>query len=98
MCERHFEKNQILTHWDHIIDGKLCQLEREKPKIKFDAVPHLNLPETESVLVSTIKKRGPKPKAEQRKRKQTLNYDKNEKVSPFIVNDFSLKFIFNSFV
>lgn len=22
VCERHFDKTQILTHWEHIIDGK----------------------------------------------------------------------------
>lgn len=97
VCERHFEKNQILTHWDHIIDGKLCQLEREKPKIKFDAVPHLNLPETETVLATINKKRGLKPKMEQRKRKQTIKYDRNEKVKIFIMNDLLLKFISNLF-
>lgn len=39
VCERHFTADQIITHWEHVIDGKLCQLEREKPKIKVDAIP-----------------------------------------------------------
>lgn len=39
VCERHFTTDQIITHWEHVIDGKLCQLEREKPKIKVDAIP-----------------------------------------------------------
>lgn len=43
ICDRHFTKDQILTHWDHIIDGKCVQLEREKPKLKFGAIPELNL-------------------------------------------------------
>lgn len=85
MCERHFDKNQILTHWDHIIDGKLCQLEREKPKIKSDAVPYLNLPETENVTATTNKKRGSKHKPEQKKRKQNLIFDRSEKVCSFLI-------------
>lgn len=43
ICERHFTKDQILTHWDHIIDGKLVQLGREKPRLKDSAIPQLNL-------------------------------------------------------
>lgn len=43
ICERHFTKDQILTHWDHIIDGKLVQLGREKPRLKDNAIPQLNL-------------------------------------------------------
>lgn len=43
ICERHFTKDQILTHWDHIIDGKSVQLEREKPRLKDNAIPQLNL-------------------------------------------------------
>lgn len=43
ICERHFTKDQILTHWDHVIDGKLVQLEREKPRLKDNAIPQLNL-------------------------------------------------------
>lgn len=43
ICERHFTKDQILTHWDHVIDGKLVQLEREKPRLKDNAIPLLNL-------------------------------------------------------
>lgn len=43
ICERHFTNDQILTHWDHVIDGKLVQLEREKPRLKDNAIPQLNL-------------------------------------------------------
>lgn len=45
VCERHFEKDQILTHWDHKIGGNIVQLQRDKPKLKPDAIPTLNLPE-----------------------------------------------------
>lgn len=43
ICERHFEPEQILTNWEHIIDGKVVSLKREKPKLKSDAVPLRNL-------------------------------------------------------
>lgn len=43
ICERHFTNDQILTHWEHIIDGKLVQLQREKPRLKDNAIPQLNL-------------------------------------------------------
>ena len=49
VCERHFHKNEILTHWDHIIDGSVYQLAREKPKLKEDAVPSLNLPDINGI-------------------------------------------------
>lgn len=84
MCERHFDRNQILTHWDHIIDGKLCQLEREKPKIKPDAVPYMNLPDSENDISIKTRKRTAKNKAEPKRRKQNLtNSGQNEKVCNF---------------
>lgn len=43
ICERHFEPEQILTNWEHIIGGKVVSLKREKPKLKSDAVPLRNL-------------------------------------------------------
>lgn len=86
VCERHFDRSQILTHWEHIIDGKLCQLEREKPKIRANAIPYLNLPETEDLAQIVNKKRGPK---EARKRKQNLNTsDNSEKVTHFTLKPF----------
>lgn len=45
VCERHFTKDEILTHWDHKINGTLVKLERDKPKLKPTAIPTLNLPE-----------------------------------------------------
>lgn len=78
VCERHFDRSQILTHWEHIIDGKICQLEREKPKIRANAIPYLNLPETDDLAQIVNKKRGPR---EGKKRKQNLNSSENhEKV------------------
>lgn len=44
VCERHFEDKFIVTTWDHIIEGKLHQVERNKPKLKPDAIPTLNIP------------------------------------------------------
>lgn len=80
MCERHFDKTQILTHWEHIIKGEVFQIEREKPKIKANAIPYLNLPDTEAVAQSASQKRTHK---EPKKRKQNLtNLNHNdEKVS-----------------
>ncbi|XP_031622805.1 uncharacterized protein LOC116340451 [Contarinia nasturtii] len=82
VCERHFDKTQILTHWQHIIDGKVCELEREKPKIKSSAVPYLNLPETEIIAITTNKKRAAKLKPEPKRRKQNnTNSDQTDKVT-----------------
>lgn len=53
VCERHFEACQILTHWDHVIQGQLHRLEREKPKIEPSAVPSLNLPDRTEALTDT---------------------------------------------
>lgn len=69
VCERHFDRDQILTHWEHLINGEVAVLEREKPKIKANAIPHLNLPDTEDVAQITAQKRTHK---EPKKRKQNL--------------------------
>lgn len=76
VCERHFDRSQILTHWTHIIDGQICQLEREKPKIRPNAVPHLNLPETDEQSQIVNNKREPR---NGKKRKQSLNSLENPK-------------------
>lgn len=76
VCERHFDGNQILTHWEHIINGEVHQIEREKPKIKADAIPYLNLPNTEDAVLP--QKRSHK---EPKKRKQNLtNVNHKDKV------------------
>lgn len=85
VCERHFDETQILTHWEHIINGKVCQLKREKPKIKSNAVPYLNLPDTDS-SATTTRKRETKVKPEPRKRKlNNTRGGKNEKVGKKIL-------------
>ena len=43
VCCRHFLKEDIITTWDTQIQGKLVQLERDKPRLKDFAVPGLNL-------------------------------------------------------
>lgn len=43
ICERHFLVADIQTTWDHIINGKVHQIERGKPKLKANAIPILNL-------------------------------------------------------
>lgn len=82
MCERHFDKTQILTHWEHIIKGEVHQIEREKPKIKADAIPYLNLPVSYDASQSVSQKRTHK---EPKKRKQNLsNSNQNEKVNDML--------------
>lgn len=44
VCERHFNKEDIQTTWDHVINGELLQMERGKPKLKSNAIPSNNLP------------------------------------------------------
>lgn len=93
VCERHFDRTQILTHWEHIIEGKVCQLEREKPKIRPSAVPYLNLPGTDYLLTAT-RKRGAKLKPEPRKRKQNhANTGNNDKVAASCFFFKSLTFV-----
>lgn len=43
ICSRHFLKEDIITTWDTQIQGKLVQLERDKPRLKDSAIPGLNL-------------------------------------------------------
>lgn len=78
VCERHFDRSQILTHWEHIIKGEIHQIEREKPKIKADAIPYLNLPDTEDAPHNTQQKR---PHKEPKKRKQNLSAHHKNKVN-----------------
>lgn len=63
ICERHFTKDQILTHWDHVIDGKVVKLEREKPRLKENAIPQLNMESR-----SAKRTRPPAPKSQKVKR------------------------------
>lgn len=44
VCERHFRKEDIITTFDHVINGQLLQMERGRPKLKRTAVPCLHLP------------------------------------------------------
>lgn len=38
-----------------MINGKLCKLERDKPKLESQAVPYLNLPDVATSVVSPAK-------------------------------------------
>lgn len=38
-----------------MIDGKLCKLERDKPKLESQAVPYLNLPDVATSVASSVK-------------------------------------------
>lgn len=77
VCERHFDRSQILTHWDHVIEGKLYQLEREKPKIKPSAVPYLNLPDQQTDLIQSAAKRRTGHATEIKKRKVLKIHSEN---------------------
>lgn len=55
LCERHFNKEDIITTWEHIINGKVCVLERAKPKLKDNAIPKLFLEVPEHLFVSFLK-------------------------------------------
>jgi hypothetical protein len=50
VCERHFLKEDIITSWEHVINGVVTTLEREKPMLKSNAIPQLNLPDDTQVL------------------------------------------------
>lgn len=57
VCERHFNVEDIQKTWDHIINGELHQLLRDKPKLKENAVPSLNL--NNSPEISTLNTSAP---------------------------------------
>lgn len=54
VCERHFEKNDILTTWDHNINGVLHKLERGKAKLKPKSVPCLKLDDKSNMISPNI--------------------------------------------
>lgn len=92
VCERHFDRSQILTHWEHIIKGEVHQIEREKPKIRADAIPYLNLPDTEDA--AHAQKR---PHKEPKKRKQNLsNANHRGKVKSSFICSFLKDDLFSS--
>lgn len=53
VCERHFLKHDILTTWDHNINGVLHKLERGKAKLKPNSVPCLNLDDKSNMISPT---------------------------------------------
>ena len=54
ICSKHFNKDDIITSWDNIINGELVQLLRDKPKLKDTAVPISNLPKSVSLVLKAI--------------------------------------------
>lgn len=54
VCERHFKKNDILTTWDHNINGVLHKLERGKAKLKPNSVPCMNLDDKSNMISPTM--------------------------------------------
>lgn len=53
VCERHFHKEDIITTYDHIIEGQMFQMERGRARLKTNAIPCLNLP-TDDELVCRL--------------------------------------------
>lgn len=70
VCERHFRDDEILTHWSHLIGGKIFQLKRDKPKLKSTAIPSLNLPELSTLV--TLDRINAKQTKQNAPRKRTL--------------------------
>lgn len=73
ICERHFDQSQIITHWDYMINGKLCKLERDKPKLESQAVPYLNLPDVATTVISPVKNETDNSPSTARKRRKLIN-------------------------
>lgn len=73
VCERHFQKNDILTTWDHNINGFLHKLERGKAKLKPNSVPCLNLDDKSNMITpNTARNNRNNVKQEIRKRTPDL--------------------------
>ena len=50
VCERHFHKDDIITSWEHTINGVVTTLERMKPMLKANAIPLLNFPAANDIV------------------------------------------------
>lgn len=58
VCERHFLETDIIQYWEANINGQIHLTPRDKPKLRENAVPSLNLPSLEQFQPNTeIKKR-----------------------------------------
>lgn len=44
VCERHFQETDIIQFWEANINGQMHLTPRDKPKLRENAVPSLNLP------------------------------------------------------
>lgn len=98
VCERHFPKDEMLTHWDHLIDGQIVQIKRDKPKIKHRAIPTLNMPDMIPKIVAPCVSQWPKkvaPKRPLRKCTQPLNSNEVN-IFHFIEIAFNLLFFYVS--
>ena len=45
VCERHFNEGDIIEHWEVNINGQIHLTQRDKPKLRENAVPCNNLPD-----------------------------------------------------
>jgi THAP domain len=47
VCERHFDEKDIIQYWQANINGQIHLTPRDKPKLRENAIPTLNLPSKE---------------------------------------------------
>lgn len=55
VCERHFDKNDIIQYWEVNINGQIHLTPRDKPKLRENAVPCQNLPSKDETEEDTLK-------------------------------------------
>lgn len=43
VCERHFQEDELVLYWENTVRGKLVRTQRDKPTLKGNVVPSVNL-------------------------------------------------------
>lgn len=80
ICERHFKENDISTTWEHIINGELHKIDRDKPKLNPKAVPSYNLPDP-SLTNEEEKPRKTRKRTKTQQQHNNENHAKKQKVN-----------------
>ncbi|XP_059610723.1 uncharacterized protein LOC132257719 [Phlebotomus argentipes] len=57
VCERHFNPEDVIKTWEHVINGQVFHLERGKPRLRPSAVPCLNFPNEDEIRERKTRKR-----------------------------------------
>uniref|UniRef100_A0A6B2E9E7 THAP-type domain-containing protein n=1 Tax=Phlebotomus kandelakii TaxID=1109342 RepID=A0A6B2E9E7_9DIPT len=57
VCERHFNPEDVIKTWEHVINGQVFHLERGKPRLRPSAVPCLNFPNDDEIRERKTRKR-----------------------------------------